>query len=114
VIHSFTVLTPIGQCIYCLTSSGEMVEHFVNLQAPLSTQNPIGRSEGLIFEDGVERDGSVQRVFFSGEHCSEKFFGYVHGAWLNGLETGKEVADCVKGNCVQKKVYKNVYNCVQR
>ncbi|KAL8214071.1 hypothetical protein R6Q57_003520 [Mikania cordata] len=31
----------------------------------------------------------VGRIFFTGEHTSEKFNGYVHGGYLAGLETGE-------------------------
>lgn len=37
-------------------------------------------------EDGV--DG---RVFFAGEHCSERFAGTVHGAYQTGLDVAKKI-----------------------
>ncbi|KAJ8747044.1 hypothetical protein K2173_011310 [Erythroxylum novogranatense] len=33
----------------------------------------------------------VGRIFFTGEHTSERFSGYVHGAYLAGIETTKSV-----------------------
>ena len=41
----------------------------------------------------------IGNLWFTGEHTSLKYFGYVHGAWLAGLEIGNSVAACVKGKC---------------
>ncbi|KAB2594762.1 polyamine oxidase 1 [Pyrus ussuriensis x Pyrus communis] len=35
----------------------------------------------------------VGRIFFTGEHTSEKFSGYVHGGHLAGIETGKALLE---------------------
>ncbi|XP_071936371.1 polyamine oxidase 1-like isoform X2 [Coffea arabica] len=35
----------------------------------------------------------VGRVFFTGEHTSEKFSGYVHGAYLSGIDTSKALLE---------------------
>lgn len=35
----------------------------------------------------------VGRVFFTGEHTSEKFSGYVHGAYLSGIDTSDALLD---------------------
>ncbi|KAM1285749.1 hypothetical protein EV1_028297 [Malus domestica] len=35
----------------------------------------------------------VGRLFFTGEHTSEKFSGYVHGGHLAGIETGKALLE---------------------
>lgn len=35
------------------------------------------------------------RVFFTGEHCSLKYAGTVHGAYLNGLETADKIETVV-------------------
>ncbi|XP_052191644.1 polyamine oxidase 1 isoform X2 [Diospyros lotus] len=35
----------------------------------------------------------VGRIFFSGEHTSEKFNGYVHGGYLAGIDTGKALVE---------------------
>ncbi|KAJ7279026.1 amine oxidase [Mycena rebaudengoi] len=40
---------------------------------------------------------NVDRLFFAGEHSSQKYFGFLHGAYFSGLETGEIVAKCVKG-----------------
>lgn len=38
----------------------------------------------------------VGRVFFTGEHTSEKFSGYVHGGYLAGMETSKSLLEEMK------------------
>jgi polyamine oxidase len=71
-------------------------EHHVNLRATVS-----------------------DRLWFTGEHCSQKYFvwvsfdyaapanhigfltqGFLHGAWFEGQDAGQELARCIKGdNC---------------
>lgn len=36
------------------------------------------------------------RIFFTGEHTSEKFSGYVHGGYLAGMETSKTLLEEMK------------------
>ncbi|KAG8391207.1 hypothetical protein BUALT_Bualt01G0163800 [Buddleja alternifolia] len=36
---------------------------------------------------------SVGRIFFTGEHTSEKFSGYVHGGYLSGIDTSKALLE---------------------
>ncbi|KAL0709466.1 hypothetical protein Bca4012_016444 [Brassica carinata] len=36
------------------------------------------------------------RIFFTGEHTSEKFSGYVHGGYLAGMETSKSLLEEMK------------------
>ncbi|KAI3919449.1 hypothetical protein MKW98_030160 [Papaver atlanticum] len=38
----------------------------------------------------------VDRVYFTGEHTSEKYFGYVHGAYLAGIDSANSLINCVK------------------
>ncbi|KAF5782877.1 putative spermine oxidase [Helianthus annuus] len=38
----------------------------------------------------------VGRIFFTGEHTSEKFNGYVHGGYLAGLDTGESLLEKMK------------------
>ncbi|KAG8650143.1 polyamine oxidase 1 isoform X2 [Manihot esculenta] len=35
----------------------------------------------------------VGRIFFTGEHTSERFNGYVHGGYLSGIETSKSLLE---------------------
>ncbi|XP_047150555.1 polyamine oxidase 1-like [Vigna umbellata] len=35
----------------------------------------------------------VGRIFFTGEHTSDRFSGYVHGAYLAGIDSSKELLE---------------------
>jgi len=43
----------------------------------------------------------VGRVYFTGEHTSDKYTGYVHGAYLAGIDSAEILI-----NCAQKKMCK--------
>jgi hypothetical protein len=38
-----------------------------------------------------------KNLVFAGEAYSREYYGFVHGAYTEGLKTGKVVADCVLG-----------------
>lgn len=38
----------------------------------------------------------VERIFFTGEHTSEKFSGFVHGGYLSGIDTAKDLLEEMK------------------
>ncbi|KAI8916580.1 hypothetical protein DFJ77DRAFT_499844 [Powellomyces hirtus] len=50
----------------------------------------------------------VGNLWFTGEHTSLKYFGYVHGAWLAGLDIGGSVAQCIKGKCPSMPIHTTV------
>jgi polyamine oxidase len=57
---------------------GMSLQHHENMRAPLPlhpTQHP--------------------RLWFAGEAMSQKYYGYLHGAWLNGQEVGRIVGNCL-------------------
>ncbi|CEP15544.1 hypothetical protein [Parasitella parasitica] len=66
---------------------GELDEHHVNMKASLNN-----------------------RVFFAGEAMSEKFFGFLQGAWYSGAETAMSVAQCVQGKCSPSEYYEEITN----
>eukprot|EP00250_Pteridium_aquilinum_P019453 c24437_g1_i1 orf=123-1817(-) len=57
------------------------------------TNWPIGASEPDFDRMKAPIGG---RLYFTGEHTSEKFNGYVHGAYLAGIDTAKTLLDCMK------------------
>ncbi|KAG6547291.1 hypothetical protein Mapa_011228 [Marchantia paleacea] len=58
---------------------------------------PIGVSS---YEFKQLQQAPVGRVYFCGEHTSELYSGYLHGALLEGERTGNEVIQCLKtGKC---------------
>ena len=40
---------------------------------------------------------NVNRLYFSGEACSFFYFGFVHGAYLEGVDTANQILTCLKG-----------------
>lgn len=63
---------------------------------------------GVTVQDFYEIKAPVGPVYFTGEHVSQEHNGYVHGAYLEGINTGNMVLDCVKnGNCANSSfIYK--------
>ncbi|KAI8894912.1 hypothetical protein BC833DRAFT_530040 [Globomyces pollinis-pini] len=47
------------------------------------------------------------RVFFGGEMASVESYGYVHGGYQAGINTGLDIIACIKGKCKKKKSYPN-------
>ncbi|KAJ7118949.1 amine oxidase [Mycena epipterygia] len=44
---------------------------------------------------------NVGRIWFAGEATSEKYFGFLHGAYFEGQDAGVRVARCVRGGSCQ-------------
>ncbi|KAL2234160.1 UNVERIFIED_CONTAM: Polyamine oxidase 1 [Sesamum indicum] len=44
----------------------------------------------------------VGRIFFTGEHTSEKFSGYVHGGYLSGIDTSKALLEEMRADKERK------------
>ncbi|GBE87211.1 hypothetical protein SCP_1004580 [Sparassis crispa] len=52
-----------------------------------------------------------ERLWFAGEATSKKYFGYLHGAYYEGQDIGRRLAECVKGGgCVTLKHIEWVQN----
>ncbi|XP_054817221.1 polyamine oxidase 1 isoform X2 [Prosopis cineraria] len=45
----------------------------------------------------------VDRIYFTGEHTSEKFNGYVHGAYLAGIDTSEALLEDMRKEIVERK-----------
>ncbi|KAI0316950.1 amine oxidase [Amylostereum chailletii] len=50
------------------------------------------------------------RLWFSGEAMSQKYFGFLHGAYFEGEAAGEHVAQCIKGECARLPHVKQVLN----
>jgi len=52
-----------------------------------------------------------ERLWFAGEATSQKYFGFLHGAYFEGQEVATQLAKCIKGGgCVGLKHFKDVKN----
>ena len=43
---------------------------------------------------------NVNRLWFAGEATSPTFFGFLHGAWFEGQDAGREIAAIIQNRCV--------------
>ncbi len=43
---------------------------------------------------------NVDRLWFTGEHTSASYFGYMQGAWFEGQDAGNRLAGLISGTCV--------------
>lgn len=43
---------------------------------------------------------NVDRLWFAGEHTSASYFGYMQGAYFEGLDIGNRIAGLLKGKCI--------------
>ncbi|XP_038978175.1 polyamine oxidase 1-like [Phoenix dactylifera] len=46
----------------------------------------------------------VGRVYFTGEHTSEHYNGYVHGAYLSGIDSANMVIKCIKNKMCKVQI----------
>ena len=62
---------------------------------------------GLTLEGHQNLRANTGRVYYAGEATSAEFYGYLHGAWFEGQNTGAAVAECVKrgGECEGQTYY---------
>lgn len=44
---------------------------------------------------------NTHRLWFAGEATSAQYFGFLHGAWYEGQEAGKQVAALLQGPCAE-------------
>lgn len=66
---------------------GELDQHHENMVAPLNN-----------------------RVFFSGEAMSKRYYGFLQGAWITGGEIATKVNQCIKSKCPVSTYYPKLYN----
>lgn len=77
----------------------------VEILVPVWKNNPLFGSSysnwGLGMSEAHHRNlrKRLGRLWFAGEAMSRKYFGFLHGAWMDGLEVGSSVAKCLKTSC---------------
>ncbi|GLJ36664.1 hypothetical protein SUGI_0737610 [Cryptomeria japonica] len=63
---------------------------------------------GVSVHDFESLQAPVGPVYFTGEHTSQEYNGYVHGAYLAGIDTANQLLDCIKkGHCATKSHQQN-------
>lgn len=58
---------------------------------------PIGTS----LEMHQNLRANVHRLWFAGEATSAAYYGFLHGAWFEGMEAGTQIAALLKGQCAR-------------
>ncbi|ROV96927.1 hypothetical protein VSDG_04077 [Cytospora chrysosperma] len=53
---------------------------------------------GMTLEKHQNLRANIGALWFSGEHNSAQYYGFLHGAWFEGREVGEHVAALLKGN----------------
>jgi polyamine oxidase len=51
---------------------------------------------------------NVGRIYFAGEHTSAEYYGFVHGAWFEGREAGRQIAGLLGKECLNSDEDDNV------
>ncbi|KAG6909773.1 hypothetical protein DXG01_015489 [Tephrocybe rancida] len=56
---------------------------------------------------------NVERLYFAGEATSQDYYGYLHGAYFEGVDIAKIVTKCIRGKgCVELQSYGEIKNTV--
>ena len=90
------------------SSSNIVVPPPVNFTMSRYSQHPLYRGAWSNWPPGYSRDNHyalqapVNRIYFAGEHAHFEFYGYLHGAYHSGQETGKELDNCIQRGVCEK------------
>lgn len=72
---------------------GMLTEHHDNMRAPLPQQS------------------AQPRLWFAGEAMSQDYYGYLHGAWIEGQKTARKIMDCISKACKTQVYFEYVTGC---
>ncbi|KAI0299064.1 amine oxidase [Multifurca ochricompacta] len=65
----------------------------------------------LVTQHHTNIRASLGRLWFAGEALSEKYFGFLHGAYFEGEATGQRVANCLKtSRCAPRPHIAEIHN----
>lgn len=95
----------------------------LDILVPRWTQDPLFRGSysnwplGALDEHhanlGEPVGGSGSWIHFAGEATSSEMFGYVQGAWDQGIKTAGVISECLRGKCAPVDVYETLTTCAQ-
>ncbi|CAK9780397.1 amine oxidase [Cutaneotrichosporon oleaginosum] len=74
---------------------------------------PLGALDQHHSNLGQPLGGAQSWLHFSGEATSADSFGYVQGAWDQGIRTAEAIVACFAGDCPDATVYEAVTTCEQ-
>lgn len=55
--------------------------------------------QGTTLELHQNMRANVDRLYFAGEHTSAPYYGFLQGAWFEGVDKGQTIAGMITGNC---------------
>ncbi|ORY41308.1 hypothetical protein BCR33DRAFT_661302, partial [Rhizoclosmatium globosum] len=98
---------------------GSKVPNASAILVPRWTSDPLFRGSFTNWPIGFTQEqfqnliAPVNRLWFTGEHTSAEYFGYIHGAIIAGNRTGNDLVKCIKSSCPKYPYYPTLANNVQ-
>lgn len=84
---------------------GQVASSPVEILVPVWKNNPLFGSSysnwGFGMSEAHHRNlrKRLGRLWFAGEAMSRNYFGFLHGAWMDGLDAGADIVECLKVSC---------------
>ncbi|KAI7866445.1 hypothetical protein BDF14DRAFT_1728301 [Spinellus fusiger] len=91
---------PLFQGSYSNWPLGVSLRHHENMRAPLG---------GHVLVNGTVV--KAPRLWFSGEAMSTNYYGFLHGAWLEGKNTASNILKCMFSKCPSYTFDEYVHGC---
>ena len=60
--------------------------------------------QGTTLEMHQNLRANVERLYFAGEATSAPYYGFLQGAWLEGVDAGQTIAGMITGNCLNVNI----------
>ncbi|RUP51368.1 hypothetical protein BC936DRAFT_148502 [Jimgerdemannia flammicorona] len=103
---------------------GHDIPNPTSILVPRWIKNPLFRGSysnwpaGETFEEHSNLRAPLGRLWFSGEANSADYFGFAHGAWIEGAKAGENVAQCLKSgdscHSLNTPYYPELFKCKER
>ncbi|CAO3627140.1 unnamed protein product [Cunninghamella blakesleeana] len=88
---------PLFQGSYSNWPIGMNIQHHDNLRAPLPVPTSSSSSSSSSFKRKMDKT-KIPRLFFTGEAHSQQYYGYLHGSYIEGINTANTIANCYLRN----------------
>jgi polyamine oxidase len=92
-------------------------EEPIEILIPRWHQHPLFRGSysnwpiGALQKHHMNMRAPLGNLWFAGEAMSADYYGFLHGAWLEGHAVANSIYQCFNGNCSTSKNYKYVTGC---
>jgi polyamine oxidase len=109
------VKAEIQEVLDTMFSNSEPIQ---DILIPRWHQNPLFRGSYSNWPIGASREHHANmraplenRLWFAGEAMSADYYGFLHGAWLEGQSVAHDVLQCLEGTCPDHAKYEYVTGC---